>query len=212
MQITKLGHCCLLIERKNLRILTDPGNYSETQNTITNIDLVIISHEHQDHLHIDSLKTILGNNPNAKIITNSSVGALLEKENIHYELVDDGKSFNFKGLAIEGFGKDHEPIYNEVGLVENTAYLIDNFLFYPGDSFYNPNRQINTLALPVAGPWMKLSDAVNYALELKPKNAFPVHDGMLKILGPSHRIPKMIFEQNGINFIEMSEGDMKEFI
>ena len=38
MNITKLGHCCLLIEEKGLRILTDPGAYSTGQNEIKNID------------------------------------------------------------------------------------------------------------------------------------------------------------------------------
>jgi len=28
MKITKLGHCCLLIETKGKRVLTDPGSYT----------------------------------------------------------------------------------------------------------------------------------------------------------------------------------------
>ena len=63
-----------------MKILTDPGTYSTQQNEVKNIDVVLITHEHQDHFHIDSLKALLKNNPQVKIITNKSVGALLEKK------------------------------------------------------------------------------------------------------------------------------------
>ena len=48
-----------------------------------------------------------------------------------------------------------------------TGYMINN-LCYPGDAFTNPNMPIDILALPVAGPWMRIKDAINYALTLKP--------------------------------------------
>jgi hypothetical protein len=47
---------------------------------------------------------------------------------------------------------------------------------------------------------MKLSEAIDYALELKPKSCFPVHDGILKSPGVSHLLPKKILEENGIKF------------
>jgi L-ascorbate metabolism protein UlaG (beta-lactamase superfamily) len=63
MKITKIGHCCLLIEEKGLRILTDPGAWSEAQNELKNIQLILITHEHQDHFYLDSLKQVLKKQP-----------------------------------------------------------------------------------------------------------------------------------------------------
>lgn len=60
--------------------------------------------------------------------------------------------------------------------MENTGYFIDEKLFYPGDAFTDPGRPIDVLALPVAGPWVKISESVDYALALKPRTVFPVHD------------------------------------
>ena len=57
MKLTKLGHCCLLIEINGIRFLTDPGNYTTAQNEVKNLHCIVISHEHTDHLHIESLKT-----------------------------------------------------------------------------------------------------------------------------------------------------------
>ena len=82
MKIKKLGHCCLVIEVNGKRVMTDPGSYTASQNEERNISAVLVTHEHADHLHIDSLKKILGVNPDAIVITNTSVGKLLDEEGI----------------------------------------------------------------------------------------------------------------------------------
>lgn len=200
MKLTKFGHCCTLIEEQGLRILTDPGSYTTAQNEVKDIDVVLITHEHGDHLHIESLKAVLTNNPQVKVITNSSVGKMLEKEGISYELLDDGKIGVYKGVTVEALGKEHEEIYKEYGLVENTGFFIGEKLFYPGDAFYNPHRPVEILALPVAGPWCRVTNAMKYALEVNPKRCFPVHDGGLKFFGANHKIPEMFLPSAGIEF------------
>ena len=92
MKITKLGHCCLVIETKGKRVLTDPGSYTvEAHSKLENIDYILFTHEHQDHYHVESLKTILEKNPKAVVYANSSVSELLEKEGIKHTLVNDGE-------------------------------------------------------------------------------------------------------------------------
>lgn len=206
MKITKFGHCCLLIEESGVRILTDPGIYTETQNTQKDIDLVIITHEHPDHFHIDSLKLILQNNPQALVVTSSAVGKLLDEQKITYKVVEESENFEFKGVLIEGFGKLHAQIHSSIPAASNTGYFIANKLFYPGDALTDPSRQIETLALPVAGPWIKLSEAVDYALKLKPKMAFPVHDALLKNTGTTDYIPSQILPKQGIDFEVLEIG------
>ena len=67
------------------------------------------------------------------------------------------------------------------------------------------------LALPVAGPWLKLSEAIDYAKEINPKVCFPVHESILKEPGATHRIPPMILEPLGIKFQVIEEGKSAEF-
>src|SRR3990167_3237458 len=179
MKITKFGHCCLLIEENGVRILTDPGNYSTQQSEVQGIDFVLITHEHADHFHLDSLRALLKNNPEAKVITNQSVGLLLEKENISFTLVKDGQSFQASGVSIEGVGKNHALIYPTLPIVQNTGYFIANKLFYPGDALTQPEKTVELLALPVAGPWIKIQEAIDYALQVHSKVCFPIHDGNL---------------------------------
>lgn len=210
MKITKLGHCCLLIETKGKRILTDPGSYTvEEHSKLTAMDAVLFTHEHSDHFHVDSLKALLKNNPQLQVFANSSVAQILQKEGIAYTLVKDGEEKKIGEITLVGIGTQHAAFHDSLTPSENTGYLINNRLWYPGDAFTDPKRAVEILALPVAGPWMKVSEAIDYALKLKPKMAFPVHDGLK--YGASHKFPGDVLPTRGIEFIPMLEGDSREF-
>lgn len=198
MKITKYGHCCLLIEEKGLRILTDPSPFSAGQEAARNLDLILITHEHGDHFHVDSLKAILANNPQAKVVTNHAVGIFLKEASLAFELLEHGQSRQDKEVVIEGIGTEHAVIYQTLPVVVNTGYFIGGKFFYPGDAFTNPERPVDILALPVAGPWMKVSEAIDYVRALKPKTWIPVHDGILKSVEFGFKVPSYALDPLGL--------------
>lgn len=126
---------------------------------------------------------------------------LLKKGGIAFSVVEDGQNYDEKGVLIEALGKEHALMHVSIPPIQNTGYFIANRFFYPGDAFTNPGKPVEILALPIAGPWMKLPEAIDYAFELKPKTCFPVHDGILKSPGSTHRIPLQVLEPKGIKFI-----------
>lgn len=138
MYITKFGHSCLLVEEGEARILIDPGSYSDMQNGVKDLDAILITHEHQDHLDVGSLKVILGNNPEAKIVTNSGAGKILAKQGIAYQEAQDGNSMTVKDVPVEVFGRDHALIHSSIPVIANTGFFIANRFFYPGDAFIYP--------------------------------------------------------------------------
>ncbi|MDO8499275.1 MAG: MBL fold metallo-hydrolase [bacterium] len=211
MKITKLGHCCLKIEERGLVALTDPGNFSTTQNDVTGINLILITHEHADHCHIESLKKVLANNPEAKVVTNSSVGVILAKEGIPFRVIENGQKFYHDGVGVESFGDVHAEIHSTFPRLQNTGYFIENKLFYPGDALTDPGKPVPILALPVSAPWLKISEAIDYAIKLKPVKCFPVHDGMLAITGGFHKAPAQILPSMGIEFTVLELDKEMEF-
>lgn len=211
MNITKLGHCCLLIEDAGKKILTDPGAWTTAQNTIKGIDIVLITHEHADHFHIDSLKIVLANNPNAKVITNSRVAELLAEQEITAIVVEDLQSITAHEITIAGFGTEHAVIYPSIPLVMNTGYLIQNKFFIPGDAFINPGIAIEILAMPMIGPWMKLAESIDWARQIKPNICIPIHDGMLNPRQWIYGIPSKILPENGIRFDALEPGSSAEY-
>ena len=213
MTIKKIGHCCLLVKISGLTILTDPGLFADAPNTITDIDIVLITHEHADHLHVGSVQEILKANPQARVITNGGVGKQLTAANIPYSLLEGTATTEIKNVLLEAFDCKHEEIYEEIGQVQNTGYFIGGELFYPGDSYFDPGKPIRVLALPVGGPWCKLPDAIRYALRVKPAKAFPVHDGTIQPdrLGPTHKVPESVLGKNNIAFFPMAAGTELDF-
>ena len=206
MKITKFGHCCLLIEENGVKILTDPGMYTTDQNEIKGIDYVVVTHEHGDHLHMDSVKSIIANNPNVKIICNSAVGAILQKELIAFEIVEDGQKSQMGSVMIEGHGTKHAEIFEEFAQVLNTGYLFNNKLFYPGDALYNPKKPVEVLAFPTAGSWANIKESINYVFDVKPKKCFPVHDGNFKSHAFLYQTYSTIIPQRQIEFINPTES------
>ena len=189
-----------------VRIMTDPGSFSNLQLIERDINVVIITHEHQDHLHVESLKEILKNNPNVIIITNTSVGNILEKNGISFIKVEEGEKYEIEGVVISGFGDVHSEIYEDFGKVQNTGYMIDN-LCYGGDAFNYPDFDVDILALPVAGPWMKIKDAIEYAKHIKPRICFPIHDAIMQDFAFFvWKIPETILKEDGILFKKLEIG------
>jgi L-ascorbate metabolism protein UlaG (beta-lactamase superfamily) len=159
------------------------------------------------------VREIIKKSPHAVIVTHEGVGRLLEKEGIPFTPIADGEEKIYRGVSIQSFGTEHACIHHDLPKTQNTGFLINRRLFHPGDSFHDPRQAVEVLALPVAGPWMKIEEAIEYGKLIKPKIAFPIHDGMLRPerVGATRRIPKMILEPLHIAYVDMVDGSVKEF-
>ncbi|HTL39664.1 MAG TPA: hypothetical protein VL306_02535, partial [Methylomirabilota bacterium] len=63
---------------------------------------------------------------------------------------------------------------------------------------------IEILAVPAGGPWMKISEAIDFAKDLKPKSCFAVHDAMfIPQANFGHRVLSMFLEQSGIKVLDL---------
>ena len=207
MKIKKLGHCCLIINIEGKMVLTDPGEYTiQEQELEGNIDLIVITHEHADHLHIESLKNVFVKNPRAIVVSNSAVGKLLADYGIPHQILEDGGMGEFAGVYLEAHGDKHAEIYEDFGQVQNTGYFIGKDLFYPGDSFTNPGKPVDILALPVLGPWLKIRDSIDYAIAVNPRICFPVHDWNIKKDGFIKKIPPAFLSKKNIEFKVLEIG------
>lgn len=209
MKVTKFGHCCLLINENDVRILLDPGVYSNPPADLK-ADTILITHQHPDHLNMEMLKNILSQNPNCPIYTCEDVSAILSKEGIISNSVKEGQEIRVKGIPIKVIGKDHAIIYQKSPCL-NHGFHISNKLFFPGDALTIPHVPVDILALPVAAPWLKLSDAIEYALRVKPQKCFPVHDGGLKNTTLTNRVPGEAVTPHGIQWIVPEDGKEMEF-
>ncbi|MBI2444051.1 MAG: MBL fold metallo-hydrolase [Candidatus Magasanikbacteria bacterium] len=209
MRITKFGHSCLLVEEGRARILIDPGVWS-TIPELTNLDAILVTHEHQDHLGIENIKKLLLSNPNCIIYTNAGVGKKLAEAGVAYQNLGNKQVSEVAGVKIEGVGEKHAFIYSTLPVVDNTGYLIAGRLFHPGDALNVPNIAVDILACPIAAPWMKLADMLDYGLQVKPQVIFPTHDAFLKPANPYYTHAEREFKQAGIEWMMLEDGKSRE--
>lgn len=215
MKVTKFGHSCLLIEVEGARILTDLGVWNPEVPDVSGLHAVLITHEHGDHFELPKLKELLAKNPEAKVITHAAVGKMLEEAGIVFTSIEPGESVDVNGVSIESYGTDHSIIYGDTSPCRNTGYLIAGRLFVPGDALHDvPSKPVEILALPTGGPWMKVSEAIDYAKKLKPATSFPIHDAMYttdykQSIASRWFAPQL--EAAGIAFVNLGDGASAEF-
>jgi len=214
MTITKIGHCCLLVDLKTAVVLTDPGKFTVTSPLPKRVDVVVISHEHSDHVHVPTVQALREHFPEVPIVTNSAVAHLLAEAAITNVTVLEGTAAaTIAGVYFEAFDATHAEIFESVGQVQNTGYFISERLFYPGDAYGKPSKPVEILALPVGGPWCRMTDALHYALQVAPKAAFPVHDAIERTdrITIHHGLAARILGERGIAFTPLQPGESVQY-
>ena len=210
MKITKYGHACVLVEEKGASILVDPGRWS-TVPKLSQLDAILITHEHGDHVDLETVGALLERHPQAVVYTNEQVGKMLREKGLSYTRLEDGDTAEVQGILIEGVGREHAIIYGTTSPCVNTGYLINEDLFIPGDALSAvPASKVRLLALPTSGPWMKLSEAIDYAKKLAPSIVFPVHDALYTEEVRRGLVPRVIgshLEAVGITFRDLKDGE-----
>ncbi len=208
MQITSFGHSCLLIEESGARILIDPGGFSRGFESLTQLDAILLTHEHTDHTEPTRVTELLRVNPAAVVRANAGAGAILTKASVSFELVRHGDAREICSVRVRAIGEHHAQIYHTIPVVPNTGYMIAERFFHPGDALTDPGQPVEILALPVVAPWSKVSDVLDYALRLKPKVAFLIHDAFLQPINPYHKWAKTILEPAGIDVVIPEHGKL----
>jgi len=87
--------------------------------------------------------------------------------------------------------------------------LVNDELYYGGDSYTVPDKAVGTLAAPVGAPWLKIGDSMDYILEIKPKRAFYIHDMTLSAAGKSMASDRLKWatEKNGGAYKPLEVGE-----
>lgn len=181
MNITKYQHACLVVEKGGQRIIVDPGAWSEDFVVPENVVAIVVTHEHPDHFDPDKLTAIYSKNPESILLAHKSI---VKKMPDHKsQAVRAGEPVMIGEFSLRFTGGDHAVIHTSYPAIANLGVLIDDALYYPGDSFALPDAVVHTLALPVSAPWMKISEAMDFLAQVKPVRVFPTHDAILSETG-----------------------------
>lgn len=213
MRITHLGHACVLIEAAGSRVLIDPGSFSGLWHEVTDLDAVLITHQHQDHLDPQHVPTLLQNNPRAEVYAAEDVRQAVELPGAHS--VQPGERFTVGQVQVEAVGGQHAVIHEEMPRVHNIGYILraedEPVFFHPGDALDTAPEGIDVLALPLMGPWAALREHVEFLRELGvPRVNIPIHDELLSDQGRAV-FTRMIGTLTGAEFTWLRGGKSEAF-
>ncbi|MEV8374291.1 MBL fold metallo-hydrolase [Kribbella sp. NPDC056861] len=204
MKLTKYTHACVKLEKDGKVLLVDPGSFTEDA-AFEGVDAILVTHEHPDHLDVDRVKGL-----DAPIWTNAGVAGQLTELGERVQVVADGDAFEAAGFAVRAYGKDHAIILPELGVpCQNVAYLIEDAVYHPGDSFTLPDRKVHTNLVPISGPWFALPPAVEFARAVDAQQTIGIHDALLSPIGQG-MMKRFLDGQGGRPYQQLDAGTTVE--
>lgn len=212
MRISKHVHSCLVFQDQGTRVLFDPGRFSfedgrQTPADFGDLDYVVITHRHPDHLHLPALEPIV-QRTGATVITNTEVARQISEAGFSVEILDEGEK-QCGAMTVEAIPTRHEPILSSE-LPQHTSYLINGRVLHAVDSLDRTMLRwagVELLILPVMAPFLTEVEAMRFAKEMRPGAVLPVHDGYARawFLEQRHKAYQPFMEQAGIQFHRIDE-------
>jgi len=212
--IAWLGHACFFMRINGLNLITDPvfeklspfhKRYTFLPfdiNELPEIDYILISHNHRDHLSGKTLKRILKKSKHAKVLTGLKMGSLIRSLTGHKNIEEAGWHQVFSelknNLSISFMPAQH---WSKRGLFDYNEHLWGAFLiqsenttiYFSGDTGYNTHLKevgdyfdIDYCIIGIGAyqpEWfMKQNhispkDALRAAEEMRAKKMIPMHFG-----------------------------------
>lgn len=208
MRVTKHHHAALSVRESGKTVVIDPGSFTDPLVDLGEVVAVVITHEHPDHWTPDHLDRLLRAFPRIPIFGPEGVA----KAAAGYEItvVQPGETITAEPFRLRFFGGAHAVIHETIPVVDNVGVLVNDALYYPGDSFTVPaGVDVRLLAAPIGAPWLKVGDAMDFVLAVAPRQAFGTHDMTLSVIGRTmHRARlRWATERNGGEFLELDPGE-----
>ena len=211
MKITWLTQAGLLFEKENITVMVDPYFSNSVGEQISpeknrripadmsfldkNPDVVLITHDHLDHLDPETIEAILARA--SKPIT------FMAPENAYKKLVKYGGAHNYvmlnphsvwseRGVTFYAVHAEHSD-RTAVGFILDDG---DKTYYVSGDTLYNYDvidevlelveDGVDLAFLPINGKGnnMNAQDAADFAYEIDAKCAVPIHYGLFDSISP----------------------------
>ena len=180
MKLTKYQHACMVLQQDDQALVIDPGNFTDDFVLPANVAAVVITHLHPDHCDTEKLQQIISANPDVMVFALSEAS---DAAGVPIMQVRPGDTVLAGVFSLEFVGGTHATIHENITPVGNVGVIVNDMLYYPGDSFVYPPRPIRWLAAPISAPWLKVSESIDFINVAIPEYVVPTHDAILSSKG-----------------------------
>ncbi|CAI9399979.1 MBL fold metallo-hydrolase [Nocardioides sp. T2.26MG-1] len=209
MRITKFGHACVRVEHDGTAVVLDPGVFTDVA-ALDGADAVLITHEHPDHYLPDHLLAT-----EAPVFTIEAVAALIRADAPavaeRLTVVAPGDRFDV-GLPVRAVGELHAVIHPEYPRITNSGYVLTlggQKVYHPGDALTEPGEDVDVLLVPVSAPWMRASEAIEFARAVKAPRNLAIHDRVYSDagLGIVDTHMNAFLPKDGLEYVRRADGE-----
>jgi L-ascorbate metabolism protein UlaG (beta-lactamase superfamily) len=206
--IKRVTDSCLIVTTDDGATMLDPGFHAIESGAVNldeigDIQRILITHEHGDHVSPEFVRFLLDRNDDITVYGNQNVADVLAEHEIQVS----------KEIPV---GTSSEDVLHETTPMgtapPNRSWTIDGVLTHPGDS-YGPTRTAPVLALGLLTPWGSTTRSLEFARELAPHQAIPVHDFYLSDVGRQwiYGVAKHVLANDGIEVVTLDWGESYTF-
>lgn len=186
MLITHLGHSAVLLEVAERRILIDPGAFSDAWHGLTDLDAILVTHQHPDHVDPEKVPALLRANPQAAVWVEPEVLDAIDLDGRAQGLAADAH-LDLGALRIRAVGGVHAVIHRDIPLIGNVGLVVEAEgeprLFHPGDSLAAVPAGVDVVAIPSFGPWAAMKETIDFVRAVDAGHGFMIHDELLNDRG-----------------------------
>jgi L-ascorbate metabolism protein UlaG (beta-lactamase superfamily) len=184
IEMNFIGHASLMFNMNSFIVYFDPVSSMGNYTNMPKADLVLVTHEHSDHLDAGLIKSL--SKPETVVICNEASLSRLTSA----QAMKNGDRKNINGIEVEAL-----PAYNIVNMRapgqpfhpkgNGNGYLItfgDKRIYVAGDTENTPEmkalKNIDVAFLPMNLPYtMTPAMVADAAIAFKPKILYPYHFG-----------------------------------
>jgi L-ascorbate metabolism protein UlaG (beta-lactamase superfamily) len=174
MKITKYPQSCLRLEKDGKAIMIDIGSFVTEHfrlDTFDSFEALLITHQHADHFD-PGITTWLVDHDVA-VYANENVAQKFPDLPVH--ALVDGQSEIIAGFQVTARDLPHCKMADGSDGPPNTGYVVNSTFFHPGDGTTIENLQVETLAVPIAGPSISMHTATVFVRQVGAKTVIPIH-------------------------------------